>query len=43
MERISISFEGYNEDNRELDEIPEVRDFIYELDDKFPYWLFFLT
>jgi hypothetical protein len=43
MERISISFEGYDEDTRELDEIPEVRDFVHKLDDEFPYWLFFLS
>lgn len=43
MERISISFHGYDQDVRELDEIPEVRDFVYMLDEKFPFWLFFLS
>ena len=43
MERLSIAFHGYDQDVRELDEIREVRDFVYMLDDKFPYWLFFLS
>ena len=40
-ERVDISFEGY-EDRRELWEIPEVRAFVHKVDDKFPYWLYFL-
>ena len=41
-ERVDISFEGYDQDRRELWEIQEVRDFVYRLDEQFPYWLFFL-
>lgn len=42
-ERVDIGVAGYDEDPRELYEIPEVRDFIYKLDEEFPYWLYFLT
>ncbi len=41
-ERVDISFEGYDQDRRELFEIQEVRDFVHRLDEQFPYWLFFL-
>ncbi len=43
MEKVDIAFDGYNYDNRELDEIEEVRNYVFDLDDKFPYWLFFLS
>lgn len=43
FEKFDIAFHGYNEDLRELFEIPEVREFVGLLDDAFPYWLFFLT
>jgi hypothetical protein len=42
-ERVDICVEGYDSESRELYEIPEVRDFIYQLDVEFPYWLYFLT
>lgn len=42
-ESVDISFYGYDEDSRELFEIPEVRNFVFQLDDKFPFWLFFLS
>lgn len=42
-ERVDVAFHGYDEDSRELFEIPEVRDFVYALDEKFPFWLFFLS
>src|SRR5262245_11041485 len=42
-ERVDIAFEGYDRDNRDLWEIPEVRDFVHRLDEEFPYWLFFLN
>jgi hypothetical protein len=41
-ERVDIAFHGYDDDPRELWEIPEVREFVYKLDTHFPYWLFFL-
>jgi hypothetical protein len=43
FERVDVSFHGYDEDSRELFEILEVRDFVCALDDKFPFWLFFLN
>ena len=42
-ERVDVSFHGYDQDSRELFEIAEVRDFVYKLDDEFPFWLFFLN
>jgi hypothetical protein len=42
FEQVDIAFHGYNDTSEELFEIPEVRDFVYELDSHFPYWLFFL-
>jgi hypothetical protein len=39
---MDIAFQGYDHDTRELFEIPEVRQYVSLLDDKFPYWLFFL-
>jgi hypothetical protein len=43
MERVDILFHGYDEIRWELFEIPEVRNYVYQLDEKFPYWLFFLS
>lgn len=43
FERVDVAFHGYDQDARELFEIPEVRDFVYKLDDEFPFWLFFLS
>ncbi|MBL0139237.1 MAG: chlororespiratory reduction 6 domain-containing protein [Bacteroidetes bacterium] len=43
FERVEISVGGYENDPRELWEIPEVKKFIEELDTQFPYWFYFLT
>jgi hypothetical protein len=43
QERVDIGFDGYNEDPRELGEISEVREYVNKLDEKFPFWLFFLS
>lgn len=43
VEHVDISFDGYNHTHQELSEIPEVRDFVYKLDEEFPYWLYFLS
>ena len=43
FEKLDVAFHGYDNDSRELFEIPEVRTFVNELDDQFPFWLFFLT
>lgn len=42
FERVVITVDGYNDASWELFEIPEVRDYLFELDDRFPYWLWFL-
>ncbi len=42
-ERVEVSFDGYNQTPLEIFEMPEVRDFVYQLDDQFPYWLFFCS
>ena len=42
-DQVVFGVDGYNDDPRELFEIPEVRTFIRELDDKWPYWFFFLS
>lgn len=42
-ERVDIAFEGYDHTTEELFEIPEVRDFVYKLDEMFPFWLFFMS
>lgn len=43
FERVDIAFHGYSADSRELFEIPEVRTYVYKLDDKLSFWLFFLS
>jgi hypothetical protein len=43
VERVDIAFHGYDDVGWELPEIPEVRDFANQLDDQFPYWLFFMS
>lgn len=42
FQRVDIAVHGYNGTWEELFEIPEVRNFVFELDNEFPYWLFFL-
>lgn len=42
-ERVDIVFDGYNDTQWELFEVPEVRHFVYQLDEVFPFWLFFLS
>lgn len=41
--RVSVSFDGFNDDPREIYEIPEIRRFCADLDAQFPYWLYFLS
>lgn len=41
FERVDLTFHGYDQVRWELPEIPEVRNFVYKLDEQFPYWLFF--
>lgn len=43
VERVDIAFHGYDHIRYELFEIPEVRNFVYKLDEQFPFWLYFLS
>ena len=43
FERVEIGVGGYDNDPRELWDIPEVKLFIQKLDRQFPYWFYFLT
>ena len=42
-EKVDVMCSGYDEDERELHDIPEVRRFVQTLDQHFPYWLWFLS
>jgi hypothetical protein len=42
-ERVDVVFDGYNDTPGELFEMESVRDFVRQLDEQFPYWLFFLS
>lgn len=42
-ERVDIVFHGYDDRPDELFDIPEGREFVCRLDDKFPYWIYFLS
>jgi len=42
-DRVDFDVDGYNDDPRELFEVPEIRTFVRELDAKWPYWFFFLS
>lgn len=39
--RVSLFFQGYEVDSREVFEIPEIRRYVKALDAKFPYWFYF--
>jgi len=41
--RISLVVDGYNDDPRELFEVPEVRAYIKRVDQAWPNWFFFLS
>ena len=43
MEGVNIAFDGYNQNNLELFEIPEVRNYVYKLDEQFPFWFYYLS
>lgn len=42
-ENVDIAFHGYDDYQEEIFEMSEVRDYVYELDEKFPFWLYFLS
>lgn len=41
--KVDISFEGWDDDPREIYKIPEIRTFLHLLDEEFPYWFYFLS
>jgi len=43
VERVDIAFHGYDHTHEELFEIQEVRNFVYKLDEQFPFWLYFMS
>jgi hypothetical protein len=42
-ERVDFRIHGWDHSRDELFENPDVRDFVYKLDEVFPFWLFFLS
>lgn len=40
--KVTFTFDGWNEDKRELYEISVVKNWLRKLTDRFPYWLVFL-
>jgi hypothetical protein len=42
-QKIDLTFSGYDNDNREVYEIQEVKSFVKKLNNHFPYWHFFLN
>lgn len=43
MDRVHLAFAGYDEDARELHQIQDVRSYTSKLDDKFPFWFYFIN
>jgi len=41
--KLTVGFDGYDDDPRELYEIDEVKDYIQAITVKFPYWLYFCS
>lgn len=41
--RVDLFFHGYNDDPKELHQVPEVRNFMVRLDEKFPFWFVFIN
>ncbi len=41
--RVDLCFDGFDHTREELFEIPQVRNFVYALNEQFPYWLYFLS
>ncbi len=40
--RVSLFFEGYDDDPRDVYDIPEIRRYAKALDEAFPYWFYFV-
>ena len=43
QQRLDISILGYEDYSKELFEIQEVRNYLQELDEQFPFWFYFLN
>ncbi len=41
--QMTMVFDGYDSDPRELVDIPEVRTFLVEFDQQWPYWAYFFN
>ncbi len=41
--KLTVGFDGYDDDPRELYEIDEVKDYIRAITVKFPYWFYFFS
>lgn len=41
--RVSLMFEGYDDDPRDVYDIPEIRRYAKLLDEEFPYWFYFVS
>ena len=41
--QMTLVVDGYDNDPRELVDIPQVREFLHELDQQWPYWVFFFN
>ncbi|UPZ35538.1 chlororespiratory reduction 6 domain-containing protein [Sphingobacterium sp. PCS056] len=41
--KLVLTIHGYDNDNREVYEIPEIRNFLQFLDRSFPYWFYYLN
>jgi hypothetical protein len=41
--RVTVLFEGYDDDPRDVYDIPEIRRYAKALDDAFPYWFYFAS
>ncbi|WP_321517313.1 hypothetical protein [uncultured Bacteroides sp.] len=42
-EKVNLSFNGFDDLGKNMWEIPEVRKYVYKLDNEFPYWFYFLS
>ncbi|WP_321423780.1 chlororespiratory reduction 6 domain-containing protein [uncultured Bacteroides sp.] len=42
-EKVNLSFKGFDDQGKNLWEIPEVRKYVCKLDSEFPYWFYFLS
>ena len=41
--QVALAVDGYNDDPRELVDVPEVRNFLAEFNRQWPYWAFFFN